>query len=338
MGQGEGNKFQDGSADRKYWVQIPQLVWALSRSSYDLALWFVVKMIAGEGGECYLSTGDLALLSQMSAGKLSECRQHLLDVGLLEGELRRDPGYPQPVWHLRIPDLWPANMAWRQKLGHKLKDRVKLRQLQKFEALEKKLAEKQAPEPMPFPTTENPQSIQNQSIVEVDAEIVTGSNQAGQTSPDYLATLAAHAHKGESWTIPFAAGGAAGQSSLQALEAFCQLQGSTADAVREDTGRHWIKELERIASFWGVTMAALAAAIESVPDSKGQKYDVSWKTWVNPFSDKRCTKGFGADIEPLLRDRGPQGQRIISEDDGRRPGYKRVLDLDSGQEMWVPTE
>jgi hypothetical protein len=43
-----------------------------------------------------------------------QARQDLLRLGLLEGKLCRDPGYPHAVWHLRVPDLWAANHAWRE--------------------------------------------------------------------------------------------------------------------------------------------------------------------------------------------------------------------------------
>jgi len=105
---------EDKSGDRKYYVAVPQLVWFLARGPYDLALWTTIKMIAGEEGECYLSTPDLATAAMMSAGKVSDCRQYLLETGLIQGELRKDPGYPQPVWHLTIPNLWPHNAAWRR--------------------------------------------------------------------------------------------------------------------------------------------------------------------------------------------------------------------------------
>jgi hypothetical protein len=90
-------KITDNSADKKYFVITPQLVWALSRDPYDYTLWNTVKMIAGDEGECYLHTADLAALSMMSVGKASNCRQYLLDAGLLNGTIRQDPGYPQPV-------------------------------------------------------------------------------------------------------------------------------------------------------------------------------------------------------------------------------------------------
>jgi hypothetical protein len=121
----EPNRIEDHSADRRYFVVIPQVVWAKSRDVYDLSLWYTVKMIAGDDGECFVNTEDLAALAMMSTGKVSQCRQHLLDVGLLHGEIRKDPGYRQKVWHLTIPDLWQQNVAWRQSLGDSLKARLR---------------------------------------------------------------------------------------------------------------------------------------------------------------------------------------------------------------------
>jgi len=121
------NRLDDQSADRKYFVIVPQIVWALAHDTYDLTLWCVVKMIAGEKGECYISTEDLATLAMMSTGKVSQCRKRLLETGLLMGEIRRDPGYVQAVWHLTIPDLWRRNLELREALGDSLKARIALK-------------------------------------------------------------------------------------------------------------------------------------------------------------------------------------------------------------------
>ena len=125
MGQpAEQNHIQDKSGDRKYFTIIPQFVWAKCRDTYDLALWHFIKMVAAEKGECILSTPDLAKGAGMSTGKANDCRKYLLDAGLIEGELRRDPDYPQEVWHLTVPDLWPQNVEWRSTVGDGLKDRI----------------------------------------------------------------------------------------------------------------------------------------------------------------------------------------------------------------------
>lgn len=118
------NRLDDQGADRKYFTIVPNIVWALALDTYEFTLWTVVKMIAGEDGECYVGTEDLAAMAMMSTGKLSQCRKRLIEAGLLAGGIRRDPGYTQAVWHLTIPDLWQRNLEVRAATGDKLKDRM----------------------------------------------------------------------------------------------------------------------------------------------------------------------------------------------------------------------
>ena len=120
----------DQSKDREYFVLTPQLVWALCEDPYEYTLWSVIKMVAGDTGECMLSTEQLATMAMMSAGKASACRKRLIAKGLLLGEVRKDPGYPQPVWHLTVPDLWERNIKWRQA-HHSLLGRVQYKREQK---------------------------------------------------------------------------------------------------------------------------------------------------------------------------------------------------------------
>lgn len=125
-----GAKIIDNSSDRKYFTLVNRIVWAKCRSPFDYTLWATIKMIAGEEGECFLSTPDLATLAMMSAGKVSECRKYLIGVGLLVGEMRRDPGFQQSVWHLRIPDLWKESIEWAEQHGS-LKKRVEFKREQR---------------------------------------------------------------------------------------------------------------------------------------------------------------------------------------------------------------
>jgi hypothetical protein len=108
------NILKDESSDKDYFTITPRLVWALARDPYDLALWIVVKDVAGEKKQCTLSTPQLAALAMMSEGKASQCRKYLIDQGLLYGEVKRDPGYPQPVWHLTVPNLWAKSLRWSE--------------------------------------------------------------------------------------------------------------------------------------------------------------------------------------------------------------------------------
>lgn len=96
-------------------------------------LWNVVKDIAGDDGECIMSTEDLATLSMMSAGKVTDCRKHLLKVGLLEGETQKSPEYQWPIWHLTIPDLWELNTKTAKSIPS-LKNRIEFKKNQKLES------------------------------------------------------------------------------------------------------------------------------------------------------------------------------------------------------------
>lgn len=125
-----GTKAKDESKDHIYFTVTPRLVWALSEDPFDLALWEVVKDIAGENGACILAREDLAALAMMSEGQVSVSRDRLLERGLLEGELKRDPGYPQEVWHLSIPDIWEANVRWA-RMYPTIKSRVEFKRSQK---------------------------------------------------------------------------------------------------------------------------------------------------------------------------------------------------------------
>ena len=124
------NKITDASKDRKYFTITPRLVLALSRTPYDYTLWSVIKDVAGEDGECTLNTSQLALLSMMSEGKVSDCRAYLIKSRLLDGEIIKDPDQKQPCWHLIIPDIWKRNINWAQKYA-KIKDRLKYKLDQK---------------------------------------------------------------------------------------------------------------------------------------------------------------------------------------------------------------
>ena len=124
------NAIKDESSDERYFTITPRLVWALSRTPHDYALWCVVKDIAGKGGECIMSTPDLAALAMMSDGQVSLSRQYWLSIGLLMGGLRRDPGYPQSVYHLTIPNIWKRNVEWSEAYAS-LSARIAFKQAQK---------------------------------------------------------------------------------------------------------------------------------------------------------------------------------------------------------------
>jgi hypothetical protein len=111
----EGNRIHRGDPSQKYYVRVLHIVHNRCRTVYDLSLWTTIAMIAGEDGECWLSKADLAQFSMMSERQVVYSRAWLIEAGLLEGGLYKEEGHKQRVWHLRIPDLWEENVAWRKK-------------------------------------------------------------------------------------------------------------------------------------------------------------------------------------------------------------------------------
>ena len=116
--------------ERDYFILIPQLVLATCENVHQFMLWTVIKMVAGEDGVCILGTRDLATLAMLGAGTVHQARLDLIRLGLIEGRLHRDPGYPNEVWHLAIPDLWAANRDWREQ-HHPLRERIELKREQR---------------------------------------------------------------------------------------------------------------------------------------------------------------------------------------------------------------
>ena len=110
-------KINHDTTDRRYFTMTPHIVLAMCRDAYDFTLWSIVKTVAGESGECRLSTDDIATMMGCSHGKTHTCRDYLLAVGLLTGELKIPPGESRARWHLSIPDLWPDNVEWRTGIG-----------------------------------------------------------------------------------------------------------------------------------------------------------------------------------------------------------------------------
>ena len=116
--------------ERDYFVLTPQYVLATCENAHQFMLWTVIKMVAGEHGVCILGTCDLAALAMLGVGTVHQARLDLIRLGLIEGRLYRDRGYPNEVWHLSIPDLWAANRAWREQ-HHSLHERIELKRAQR---------------------------------------------------------------------------------------------------------------------------------------------------------------------------------------------------------------
>jgi hypothetical protein len=130
----KAGKIVNESQDQRYFTITPRLIWALSRNPYDYTFWSVVKGIAGESGECYLESSQLAVLAMMSSGQVVDSRKYWIKIGMLNGAMKKDPGFPQAVFHLSVPNIWKANLEWAEKhTGIKERIEFKLSQKQNIE-------------------------------------------------------------------------------------------------------------------------------------------------------------------------------------------------------------
>ena len=108
-------KIEDKGNERKYFTIVPRIVWALSRTHEDFALWIIIKSIAGDDGECYLSTDNLAIMAMMSKPTVIKSRNYLIEVGLLHMEMKKPKYGTQKIMHLTIPDIMRKNVEWSEK-------------------------------------------------------------------------------------------------------------------------------------------------------------------------------------------------------------------------------
>lgn len=130
------NQYSDESGDKKYFVQIPEIVTAKT-DPYEYRLWAVIKMITGESGKCTAGAKLLARLAGMSVGKVSQCRKSLHEKGLLRTKREEISAHTSRII-IVIPDLWEQNVTWRKKAGDSLYGRAKIYEQNRKKAVKTK--------------------------------------------------------------------------------------------------------------------------------------------------------------------------------------------------------
>lgn len=108
----------DDGDSRKYWTQIPNIVFMLGLSPFELTLYAYFKKVAGVGGACWQKTSTLAKATSMSGGMISKAKIELSKprpelngkplILITEGA-NRHGGKPRHV--IRLSDIWPENFA-----------------------------------------------------------------------------------------------------------------------------------------------------------------------------------------------------------------------------------
>lgn len=100
---------------RKYRTEIPNIVFTLGLSPYELALYCLLKKTAGADGLCWKSTATLARESGMSSGMVSKAKLALQEpvavfgkpLITVSGEVNKQGGKPKHC--ITLTDIWPEN-------------------------------------------------------------------------------------------------------------------------------------------------------------------------------------------------------------------------------------
>ena len=83
MGDSSKVMVQEEVNERKYWIQIPNLIDELELSPYAVRLYLRLKRRAGENGSCYESSSNLAKGCKMSTHKIVDAKRELQQAGLI---------------------------------------------------------------------------------------------------------------------------------------------------------------------------------------------------------------------------------------------------------------
>lgn len=114
-----GNKIIDSGDLRKYRAEIPNIIFVLGLTPFELTLYVYLKRVAGDGGVCFKANDTIAEETNMSAGMVSKVkeslkRRHLLlkNKPLIVVEEEPNPRGGKPLHHIRLVNIWADNFAY----------------------------------------------------------------------------------------------------------------------------------------------------------------------------------------------------------------------------------
>jgi Helix-turn-helix domain len=112
------NTVADLGEGKRYFAEIPNIVFTLGLSPYELALYCHLKKTAGAEGECWKTTETLASETRMSAGMVSKAkislqspRPELGGKPLIVLRESPNPKGGKPLHHISVVDVWPENVS-----------------------------------------------------------------------------------------------------------------------------------------------------------------------------------------------------------------------------------
>jgi hypothetical protein len=107
----------DAGDGRRYRTEIPNVVFTLGLSPFELTLYLHLKRTAGDSGECWKSTATLAKETSMSAGMVSKAKDALtaprIELGkkpLIKVKEEENPHGGKARHIITLTDIWPDNI------------------------------------------------------------------------------------------------------------------------------------------------------------------------------------------------------------------------------------
>ena len=110
------NKTVDAGDGRKYRTEIPNVVFTLGLTPFELTLYLHLKRTAGDSGQCWKSTATLAKETGMSTGMVSKAKDSLtlarVELGkkaLIQVKEEENPHGGKARHIITLIDIWPDN-------------------------------------------------------------------------------------------------------------------------------------------------------------------------------------------------------------------------------------
>lgn len=97
--------------ERRYFIQVPNLIDDLDLSPYAVRLYLRLKRVAGEKGECWQSVKTLAKACKMSTGTVTNARRELYNAGLIAIQNTDNPHGGRDFITVTIKDIWARNVS-----------------------------------------------------------------------------------------------------------------------------------------------------------------------------------------------------------------------------------
>jgi hypothetical protein len=98
--------------ERKYWIQIPNLIDELELSPYAVRLYLRLKRRAGENGSCYESSSNLAKGCKMSTHKVVDAKRELQKAGLISVYTEKGKHGGRDYHVIQVTDIWHSNFEY----------------------------------------------------------------------------------------------------------------------------------------------------------------------------------------------------------------------------------